>query len=550
MTISPPSSPSEVISALSLALSPNSESRRQSLQALQAWSTLPGYYSYLTKIFTTRTPTNQDDEIRLQSLLQFKNGVEKYWRKHCNNAISQQEKSEIRPLILKTMIDEPNRIIAKNLAVTLGKLARLDYGTDWNDLPESLLNCLHASTTLLTLHRSLLYLHSTVKSLSSNRVPRGKLLMKKLTELLFTPLVNVHSSLLSKAIERLQRDGLGGEQLEIEEIECALLAFKSLRFLTIYGDSNPSSNEVIKEYFVSTLPTFTSILSLRISILSSSSLSIIETPRLIFLTKHLIGYTKLYRGLIDHSIQVFDQMGITRGVLELVWQIVKNACSSTDDSSLVQDSYVSQYPTRLLIPSLLLLKSTLSSWDGQTPLTIPINFVVELTEILIEKCLVMNLTELNQWELDPEEFINEQVESQGKWEFELRPCSEYLLKSLISGYKLELGPLLRDYLERDTRLLEPKNLKDLLFKDAVYTAIGKNLIDLTESINFNDWLKNSLVREVADRNNHRIIQRRIAWLLGLIISEVDSISGSKESTSLVYSLILHLLSRSNNQAIG
>lgn len=51
-----------------------------------------------------------------------------------------------------------------------------------------------------------------------------------------------------------------------------------------------------------------------------------ETPRLIFLTKHLISYTKLYRGMINHSLPVFDQMGITQGVLELLWQYVKNAC--------------------------------------------------------------------------------------------------------------------------------------------------------------------------------------------------------------------------------
>jgi hypothetical protein len=82
-TIGPPSSPAEVITALSLALSPSPESRAQSLSALQAWSILPGYYSYLVKIFIERGGAI-DDGVRLQALLQFKNGVDKYWRRTAN----------------------------------------------------------------------------------------------------------------------------------------------------------------------------------------------------------------------------------------------------------------------------------------------------------------------------------------------------------------------------------------------------------------------------------------------------------------------------------
>ena len=74
--------------------------------------------------------------------------------------------------------------------------------------------------------------------------------MKKLTELLFSPLANVHGSILARAIEKLQTEGFGtGGNTPpdgVEEIECALLAFKCLRFLSIYGDSNPAQNPTIK----------------------------------------------------------------------------------------------------------------------------------------------------------------------------------------------------------------------------------------------------------------------------------------------------------------
>ncbi|GAA5872418.1 hypothetical protein JCM16303_004510 [Sporobolomyces ruberrimus] len=563
-TIGPPSSPAEVITALSLALSPSPESRAQSLSALQAWSILPGYYSYLVKIFTERGGAI-DDGVRLQALLQFKNGVDKYWRRTANNAISAEEKASIRPQLL-SMIDEPNRVIAKNLAVTIGKLARLDYGLDWNDLPQALLESLHSSTSLLTIHRSLLYLHASIKSLSSNRIPRGRLLMKKITELAFSPLVVVHESLLARSVERIQRDGLitQGGGADVEEIECALLAFKCLRFLTIYGDSNPAENPVIKAFFVSTLPTFTSLVQLRTSLLSSpssSTASIPETPRLVYLTKYTIGYTKLYRELINHKLESFDQMGITQGVLELVWEVINNATTTPSNhasKTTISDSITSPYPTRFVIPCLLLLKSTLSSWDGQNPLThakIPLEFIYSLFTTLIEKCLVLTREELEKWEADPEEFINgeEQDEGMEKWEFELRPCAEYVLRSVVSGYKEEMPKKLAAYLQ-DPRITNPKDLDGLLLKEAVYTAIGKNLGDLAgvvdpaDGVEFETRLMQALVPEAASTGpNYRIIRRRIAWLLGSIVHE----ELASESRTLLYSLIIHLLSRnaSTDQSI-
>jgi hypothetical protein len=75
----PPSSPQDVLQALSYALSPDPQQRTHSLSLLQQWALLPGYYSLLVGIFTAREGVQR--EIRLQAALQFKNGVDKYWRK-------------------------------------------------------------------------------------------------------------------------------------------------------------------------------------------------------------------------------------------------------------------------------------------------------------------------------------------------------------------------------------------------------------------------------------------------------------------------------------
>ena len=74
-----------VLQALSSALSPSSATRQESLSLLSSWTTLPGYYSSLVEIFCNRDLDLGNDRqravIRMQAVLQFKNGTDKYWRR-------------------------------------------------------------------------------------------------------------------------------------------------------------------------------------------------------------------------------------------------------------------------------------------------------------------------------------------------------------------------------------------------------------------------------------------------------------------------------------
>lgn len=79
----PPEPLLPILAALASALSPAPAERDSSLAQLQAWSTVPGYFSSLVEIFANRQlalgPGSRD--IRLQAVVQFKNGVDKYWRR-------------------------------------------------------------------------------------------------------------------------------------------------------------------------------------------------------------------------------------------------------------------------------------------------------------------------------------------------------------------------------------------------------------------------------------------------------------------------------------
>lgn len=72
-----------LLTSLASALSPSQEQRQASLAQLQAWTTLPGYYASLVEIFSRRELElgTSAREIRLQAVVQFKNGVERHWRR-------------------------------------------------------------------------------------------------------------------------------------------------------------------------------------------------------------------------------------------------------------------------------------------------------------------------------------------------------------------------------------------------------------------------------------------------------------------------------------
>lgn len=80
-----PSELEPLVNALASALSPVHDSRVASLALLQSWSALPGFYSSLLQVFTGADLQlgTQADSVRLQAVVLFKNGVDKYWRKGC-----------------------------------------------------------------------------------------------------------------------------------------------------------------------------------------------------------------------------------------------------------------------------------------------------------------------------------------------------------------------------------------------------------------------------------------------------------------------------------
>ncbi|KAM0793458.1 hypothetical protein ACM66B_000901 [Microbotryomycetes sp. NB124-2] len=529
-----------VLHALASALSPDQAEREASLHHLQQWSIVPGYYSSLVQIFSDKQlelgPTHA--QIRLQAALQFKNGVDKYWRKSAQHAISVEEKNVIKPALL-TLVDEPDRKLANTIALSIAKIARLDYGSEWEALPGTLLSSLQQGLALqdatcarLVMHRTLLYIHQMVKSLSSNRMPKGRAIMAQVTAIFFPILRQLHEQMLEATVSKLQREGLNTQEQEIEEVELALLSFKSLWKMVLYGFREPHKDGAARSFWQAGLAKVATLVQLRVSLLSSRPANV-PNRTLLFLTKQTISIGKLYLKLYTSDQAVFTQMGNTQQLVETYWSVVEGASHNVFED--IQGSFTCLYPERFVVQSLLLLRSaitTLTNPEGEKHLS---ELILRFTELLITKLLPMRPEDLERWNEDPEEWMNE--EEAERWEFELRPCAEHVLKLLLASHGQLLTPTLASMLQHTSSLTD---MQGLLLKEGVYFAVGQDPNFLPVGLDFGAWLDNSLVPEAAGTDsNERIIRRRIAWLVG---NYIDSDLSSTDRTK-VYSLLTHLMSR-------
>ncbi|TKA55315.1 hypothetical protein B0A53_02239 [Rhodotorula sp. CCFEE 5036] len=539
-----PTSPHAVLEALQLSLASDPNALDHARLVLGQWARAPRFYAYLVDVFTSREGVQL--EVRLQAALQFKNGVEKYWRKGALHAISPEEKDAIRPRLLQ-MINEPSRVLAKTLSVSVATIAKYDYGLEWNDLPTALLSAIQsglahpdANEGQILVNRSLRFLKASAKALAANRMPKGRATMMRFAEILFTPLAQIHAELLRRAVQQLQTEASTSQEAGIDPFESPLLAFRTLRFLLMYGFKDPDLAGEPTDFYRSTLPAVSQLLELRVSLLRAGHPSTSSSSFVTF-TKHVIAYGDLSRSLVTDKVAAFGAMGVTEQVRDIYIQVVQGAAS--DIVANVKDDLRSLYPTRLVVQALLLIKAMLGDWDGTSALPVSPDFVQQFAEVLITRMLPLRQEDLQKWEQDPEEWMNE--EEQDRWEYDLRPCAEYVLKALLSAHREQLGPNMAALLQQ---VSTPQNMDDLLLKEAVYTAIGRSPSDLEKYIDFNQWLEGTLSAECAGTDSaYRIIRRRIAWLLGNWVGE-DLAASSRNQ---IYALLVHLVGRnpSTDQAI-
>jgi len=162
------------------------------------------------------------------------------------------------------------------------------------------------------------------------------------------------------------------------------------------------------------------------------------------------------------------------------------------------------------------------------------DLVKNLCYVLITKIFPMNQNNLEEWEVNPEDYFNEEeVES---WQDKKKPCAEHLFLTLMEKYRewlpLDLIAMLQPVLQG-----QAKSLQEVLMKDACYLAMGLGAYQFYNNIDFGSWFTNNLVRELQNSDPvFKILRRRICWLTACWVSKIP-----KELRKPIYEVLIVLL---------
>ncbi|ODH45246.1 hypothetical protein ACO22_00242 [Paracoccidioides brasiliensis] len=533
-------------------------------QQLQNWEKQPNYFSLLQDIFVDFSLPN---EVRYLSIIQLKNGVDKYWRKTAPNAIKAEEKQQIRSRALEAGAVEPDTKLALHNALMLAKIVRLEFPSEWPDAIVSVLTLLRAAcqpgSNPLQLPRTLLILLHITKELSTVRLQRIKRNLYDIAPEIFHILANIY-------VEKVRKWGtfleVGGDDEggALESFDESLITLKTLRRLIVAAFENPNRDSDVQQFWTLSLahvgnfysllerksselaPNVTRLLERHIMQLSKLHLEMAKThPAAFALFPGCVDLTRSYWGLVVELSKHYDPSDMSRAKIgtdgdaddeetpfleniALKGLLILRSCIKMAFYPTHTFKYLHARDKEERSQSIELIKSQLLTHE----------FVVQVMELLITRFFVFRASDLRQWGEDPEEWEKREDEITDAYDFSIRSCSDKVFLDLLIHFKQLLVPtLLRVFYS----YASPQN-QEVLLKDSLYSAVGLGAAILEKQLDFNAFLSSTLIPEVQiQQPGYNLLRRRIAILLGQWVP----VKADELDMSSIYQIFQHLLNKSD-----
>lgn len=170
--------------------------------------------------------------------------------------------------------------------------------------------------------------------------------------------------------------------------------------------------------------------------------------------------------------------------------------------------------------------------------------VLEIAKYLISQYLLLSKDDLELWDADPEQYVCE--DGGDSWRYSYRPCCETLFLTIFHENRTILSPMMVEMVRTSAGPVSPQDLRALLYKDAVYNAVGLAAFDLYDDIDFDQWLVNGIEQELTIKDsNYRIVRRRAAWLVG----QWSGVKLSPELRPKLYQILVPLLKQDEDLVV-
>uniref|UniRef100_A0A336M1T8 CSON010450 protein n=1 Tax=Culicoides sonorensis TaxID=179676 RepID=A0A336M1T8_CULSO len=499
-----------VAEILELACSSDPESIKIAETQYAEWSTKHGFHSMLGQIFANDMYA---EKVRLMALIWLKNAVQKYWRPSLPNALSDEEKFTIKMCLLQVYWRSPP-IMAKQMAEIIARIVRNEPLNGWPQLLPDLMEKIQGTDGISQVRGLLMLLH-VVKALSARPTIQEKKHFEQFTGEIYQFMANAWLYLM-----RLFMTGVN-EAKSVEELspilEKAVLALKIVKRLNLNGVYKPHQNEMSNEFWRNYLPPIDELLHCRMFMLQKPDYQGIMEP----FEKYIVRHMKLLYEYQERHIGSF--LEFAPAVLDFAYQHVFG-----DKSALVVDGNRVHFQA-FAIYCFNLIKSQLG-YDEKVPRYSPDidRSMVKVTDgffnserlrVTVDKLIsvffLLTEVEMNIWEDDPEEYVGE--DTGDSWKYSMRASAEMLFVLICKCYNKEITPRLQDLVRaiQQVELSPMTPAQDILYKEAIYNAIGIASFRLFDELDFDSWFVNYLVKELQVRDPAvKCIRRRIIWLVG------------------------------------
>lgn len=534
-----------LLQVLNAASSPLRGPEQQNAESqLKAWEAEKGFHYLLQSIYID---TQLSLQVRWLAVICLKNGVERFWRPTRINAITKEEKLEIRKRLFSTLGESNNQLAIQN-AHLISKISRLDFPVEWPTLFEDIIQILESCsaqmndpTTIVKLNNLMIISNQVLKILASVRIGKARMMMQAKAPLLFPHLVKFYTMFFER--------WLADNNFDVTIMEVGYLFLKNIRRLVVDGYEYQNRDKYVQEFMELSIQQFQKLLILH------------ESNRLDLLERYIKCFVKLYFNLVRDKTCSFILLSCSKNILLTLLSLLQQKASLIYNLEIEADD--SDFWEKIAIKSFIIMK-TITNYvfkENRTNIVKQKNdrleieqsiellktsfFSLDLIENLINLItnwyLKLRPVDLENWENEPEDWFNE--EASLDWEFQIRKCAENYFQDLSIHFSEFISQFIMNKIEN----LNTGQL-DSITKDSILSIFELSSNSISKSCNFNQLLIEYFIPQALSTDNSlnsKLIKRRVC----LIINEWLDVKIEPNVRIEIYKFLLTLISEPENDKV-
>eukprot|EP00189_Rhodosorus_marinus_P011810 CAMPEP_0184745120 /NCGR_PEP_ID=MMETSP0315-20130426/7820_1 /TAXON_ID=101924 /ORGANISM="Rhodosorus marinus, Strain UTEX LB 2760" /LENGTH=992 /DNA_ID=CAMNT_0027217141 /DNA_START=113 /DNA_END=3091 /DNA_ORIENTATION=+ len=483
------------------ALSGSEDERVRAEEKILGLETRSGFYASLAEVGSAGSEVGAD--VKWLAVVCIKNAVPRSWRKRNNSALTEDERVFVRKTLLG-MVGVSDQMLATQVSVVIGRIARLNCPEEWSDLIPTLMTVISTTATdeqKRIADHALETLQIILKEFSTRRLSKDRKTYEAMASELLGCLLPIWEMNVADIVT-------GGSNWP-RSLHTAKLVMKSIRQILAHALPSVDGNEFAQRYFrrILELPDIFlrgaqggSDEEMALSKLAAKS--VVEAQN-----RHPTGFREYLRPFLEvytSLLMKYDPGRSSEKAEALGCVFVKNVAQCPTYRRPIGSSGEDTEVT----PAAAAGRIVEDFFSTQT--------CVNLIQELIARIFVLTESELQSWADDPEGFIRD--EEAADWNSDkLRPIAEALYVSLLSRHRdLLVGTVLG--------LTESVRESELLLRDACYRAIGRGCYEFTTTLNFAVWFQGQLEPQlkapISEDMRGKVAKARATWLIGQFVSQI------------------------------